>query len=207
MLKNKKKQVGFWRHTTIPKKRLLNQFGYLDYFDGTPTILCYEKNPLKSIIKTSYTKCANNTKSGFKENGFDGIVETQYMKERTNAWSANYHRLQNTCPLVALSSYETAKIGFSRLLLLNLVVLVRVDGKGLVPDKEEVIRIELPDDIIRYICSFFYDKKTFKKSFLRKKRIQFWKLVDPKRNFWIKTDEEGNPIRPDFGLAGAGGRL
>ena len=205
--KNKKKQVGFWRHTTIQKKRLLNQFDYLGYFDGTPIILGCEKSPLKSIINTSYTKCANNTKSGFKENGFDGIVETQYMKEGTHGWSSNYHRLQNTCPLVALSSYEIAKIRFSRLLLWDLVVF-SPKGEGLEPDEEQVIRIELPDDVIILICSFFYEKSfIFKKSFLRKKRIQFWKLVDPKRNFWIKADEEGNPIRPDYGLAGAGGRL
>ena len=126
-------------------------------------------------------------------------------------WSRNSHRLENNCPLVALSSYEIAKIGLIKKLLLNLVVLVRVDGKGLVPDKEEVIRIELPDDIIRLICSFFYEKKTFKKSFLRKKRIQFWKLVNPKRNTWIKVNENGEEyIRYDGGidgLAGAGGRL
>lgn len=206
--KNKKKSVGFWRHKMIPKKKLLNQFGYLDYFDGTPTILCCEKSPLKSIINTSYTKCANNTKSGFKENGFDGIVETQYMKDTRDGWSANYHRLQNTCPLVVVSSYEIAKIRFSKKLLLNLVVFSGI-GKGLVPEKEEVIRIELPDDIIRYICSFFYEKSIFKKSFLRKKRIQFWKLVDPKRNFWAKVNENGEYIRYDplDALAGAGGRL
>tara|TARA_Y100000389_G_scaffold199077_1_gene236776 strand:- start:596 stop:1714 length:1119 start_codon:yes stop_codon:yes gene_type:complete len=193
--KNNKKQVGFWRHTTIHKKRLLHQFGYLDYFDdGAPRILCCEKSPLKSIIETSYTECANNTKSGFKENGFDGIVETQYMKSNS-VWSGNSHRLENTCPFVALSSYEIAKIRFSRLLLLNKIVLT---GYGL-----ELI----PEDVIRLICSFFYDKKTFKKSFLRRKRIQFWKLVNPKRNFWIKIDEEGNPIRQDYGLAGAGGIL
>ena len=64
----------------------------------------------------------------------------------------------------------------------------------------------LPGDIIRLICSFFYEKMSFYKSFLHKKRIQFWKLVDQRRNFWIKIDEEGNPIRPTLGLAG-GGRL
>ena len=189
--KNNKKQVGFWRHKTIPKKRLLHQFGYLDYFDdGTPRILCCEKSPLKSIIKTSYTKCANNTKSGFKENGFDGIVETQYMKNTRHGWSANYHRLQNTCPLVALSSYE----------MINIVLF-----KKIIKD----YKTELPEAIIRLICSFFYDKKTFKKTFIRKKRIQFWKLVDPKRNFWIKVNENGEYIRYDplDGLAGAGGRL
>jgi len=169
----------------------------LDYFDdGTPRILCCEKSPLKSIINTSYTKCANNTK-----------FKTQYMKDRTHGWSGNYHRLQNTCSLVALSSYEIAKIRFSRLLLLNLVVF-SPKGEGLEPDEEQVIRIELPKDVIRLICSFFYEKSfIFKKSFITKKRIQFWKLVDPKRNFWIKEDEEGNPIRQDYGLAGPGGIL
>jgi len=185
--KNKGKSVGFWRYTTIPKKRLLNQFGYLGYFDGTPIILGCEKSPLKSIINTSYIKCANNTKSGFKENGFDGIVETQYMKDTRHGWSANYHRLQNTCPLVVVSSYE----------MINIVLFQKII-------KDYII--ELPEALIRYICSFFYDKKTFKKSFLHKKRINYWKLVDPKRNFWVKVNENGEYIRYD-GLAGAGGRL
>ena len=196
--KNKKKQVGFWRYTTIPKKRLLNQFDYSEYFDGTPRILCCEKSPLKSIINTSYTKCANNTKSDFKENGFDGIVKTQYMKDRTHGWSGNYHRLQNTCSLVALSSYEIAKIRFSRTELFNIIVRT---GYGL-----ELI----PEAVIRLICSFLFNKFfILKKSFIKKKRIQFWKLVDPKRNFWAKVNENGEYIRYDplDALAGAGGIL
>ena len=192
--KTKDKSVGFWRHKMIPKKRLLNQFNSWDS-DCNPSVICCEDYPLKSIIKTSYAKCANNTKSGFKENGFDGIVETQYMKERESDWSANYHRLQNTCPLVVVSSYEMINIVLFKKILLNKIVLT---GYGL-----ELI----PEALIRYICSYFYDKKTFKKSFLRKKRILYWKLVDPKRNFWIKVGENGEPIRPNFGLAGAGGRL
>ena len=188
--KTKKKQVGFWRHTMIPKKRLLYQFGYLAYFDdGTPRILCCEKSPLKSIIKTSYTKCANNTKSVFKANGFDDIVKTQYMKSNSS-WSGNYHRLQNTCPLVALSSYE----------MINIVLFKKIIKN---------YKTELPTDIINHICSFFYEKSIFKKSFIKKKRTQFWKLVDPKRNFWAKVNENGEYIRYDplDALAGAGGRL
>jgi hypothetical protein len=186
--KNKEKSVGFWRHKMIPKKRLLNQFNSWDG-DFTPSVICCEYYPLKSIIKTSYTRCANNTKSGFKENGFDGIVETQYMKDTRHGWSANYHRLQNTCPLVVVSSYEMVNIVFFKKIIKN-------------------YKIELPEALIRYICSYFYDKKTFKKSFIKKKRINYWKLVDPKRNFWVKADENGEPIRPGgFGLAGAGGRL
>ena len=182
--KNKDKSVGFWRHKMIPKKRLLNQFNsWNDCNDGTPTMFCCEKYPLKYIVSKSYTECANNTK-----------FETQYMKGGGSKWSGNYHRLQNTSPLVALSSYEIAKIGLIREILLKKIVLT---GNGL-----EL----LPGDIIRLICSFFYEKMSFYKSFLHKKRIQFWKLVDQRRNFWIKIDEEGNPIRPTLGLAG-GGRL
>ena len=175
----------------IPKKRLLNQFNG-NYF------LPLSSNPIK-IIENSYTECANNTKSVFKANGFDDIVKTQYMKSNS-AWSGNAHRLENTCHLVALSSYEMTNIVVFKKLLLNLVVFT---------EEEEVIRIELPDDIINHICSFFHDKKTFKKSFLRKKRTQFWELVDPKRNFWAKVNENGEYIRynPLDALAGAGGRL
>lgn len=183
--KNKKKSVGFW-HRMIPKKRLLNQFNSWDHFDdGTPTMFYCGKYPLKNIINTSYSMCANNTELGFKKNGFNGIVKTQYMKEGDSGWSANYHRLQNTCPLVVLSSYEMKNVVLFKKIIKNYM-------------------IKLPEALIRYICSFFYDKKTFKKSFLHKKRIQFWKLVDQRRNFWIKIDEEGNPIRPTLGLAGPG---
>ena len=167
-----------WYSTMIPKKRLLNQFNG-HYF------LPLSSNPVK-IIENSYNECANNTKSVFKANGFDDIVKTQYMKSNY-AWSGNAHRLKNTCHLVALSSYE----------MTNIVVFKKIIKKYI---------IELPDDVIRLICSFFYDKKTFKKSFLRKKRINFWKLLDPKGNFWAKVNENGEYIRYD-GLAGTGGRL
>ena len=175
--KNKKKSVGFWRHKMIPKKRLLNQFNsWTNFNDGTPKIFYCVEFPLKYIVSKSYTECANNTK-----------FETQYMKGGGSKWSGNYHRLQNTCPLVALSSYE----------MKNVVLFKKIIKKYM---------IKLPEALIRYICSFFYDKKTFKKSFLHKKRTEYWKLVDQRRNFWIKIDEEGNPIRPTLGLAG-GGRL
>ena len=173
--KNKKKSIEFFCRTMIPKKRLLVQFNSWDHFDdGTPTIFYCGKYPLKNIINTSYSKCANNTE-----------FETQYMKEGNSGWSANYHRLQNTCPLVALSSYE----------MKNVVLFKKIIKKYM---------IKLPEALIRYICSFFYDKKTFKKSFLHKKRTEYWKLVDQRRNFWIKIDEEGNPIRPTLVLGGPG---
>lgn len=133
-------------------------------------------NPIK-IIENSYTECANNN---------NDIVKTQYMKSNY-AWSGNAHRLKNTCHLVALSSYEMTNIVIFKKIIKNYI-------------------IELPDDIINHICSFFHEKSIFKKSFLKKKRINFWKLVDPKRNFWTKVNENGEYIRYD-GLAGAGGRL
>ena len=179
--KSKKKSIDFWYSTMIPKKRLLNQFNG-KYF------LPLSSNPIK-IIENSYTECANNTKSVFKANGFDDIVKTQYMKSNSS-WSGNAHRLENTCHLVALSSYEMTNIVVFKKIIKNYI-------------------IELPDDIINHICSFFHDKKTFKKTFLRKKRTQFWELVDPKRNFWAKVNENGEYIRynPLDALAGAGGRL
>ena len=179
--KNKDKSVGFWRHKMIPKKRLLNQFNFWNHFDnGTATTFYCGEFPLKYIVSKSYTECANNTK-----------FETQYMKGGGPKWSGNYHRLQNTCPLVAFSSYE----------MINIVLFKKIIKN---------YRIELPETLIRYICSYFYEKSIFKKSFLHKKRILYWKLVDKDRNFWIKVDENGEPIRPNFsidGLDGLGGRL
>jgi len=177
--KRKKKSIDFWYSTMIPKKRLLNQFNG-NYF------LPLSSNPIK-IIENSYSECANNTKSVFKANGFDDIVKTQYMKSNS-AWSGNAHRLENTCHLVSLSSYE----------MINIVVFKKIINDYLL----EI----LDEDVIGYILSFLLEKKRFKKSFLRKKRINFWKLVDPKRNFWVKVNEKGEYIRYD-GLAGAGGRL
>ena len=179
--KSKKKSIDFWYSTMIPKKRLLNQFHFRHF-------LPLSFNPFK-IIRNSYTECANNTKSVFKANGFDDIVKTQYMKSNSG-WSGNAHRLENTCHLVALSSYEMTNIVVFKKIIKNYI-------------------IELPDDIINHICSFLYEKSIFKKSFLRKKRTQFWKLVDPKRNFWAKVNENGEYIRYDplDALAGAGGRL
>ena len=182
--KSKKKSIDFWYSTMIPKKRLLNQFKF--HYFKFHYFLPLSFNPFK-IIMNSYNECANNTKSVFKANGFDDIVKTQYMKTNHSIWSGNAHRLENTCHLVALSSYEMTNIVVFKKIIKNYI-------------------IELPDDIINHICSFLYDKKTYKKSFLRKKRTQFWKLVDPKRNFWAKVNENGEYIRYDA-LAGAGGRL
>ena len=104
-IQKKIKQISrFLRHKMIPKKRLLNQFNSWSHCDdGTPTMFYCGKYPLKYIVSKSYTECANNTK-----------FETQYMKNGGSKWSGNYHRLQNTSPLVALSSYEIAKIGLMR---------------------------------------------------------------------------------------------
>ena len=72
------------------------------------------------------------------------------MKGGGSKWSGNYHRLQNTCPLVALSSYE----------MKNVVLFKKIIKKYM---------IKLPEALIRYICSFFYDKKTFKNHFYKKR--------------------------------------
>ena len=204
----KAKRYSYYRGKTkpwsygeiIPTKRLINQYYPIDGLNGSttnPLSARYKINPL-SMVKRSYFDCANNTKLGFKENGFDDIIETQYIYEteynKIDTRSRNYFRLKKNRYLVSFSSYEVAKIGLIKKLLLNLVVF-SPKGKGLVPEKDEVIRIELPDDIIRLICSFFYDKKTFKKSFLKKKRIFYWRF-DNKKNKYMKVDDFLQPIYP-----------
>ena len=182
----------------IPTERLIHQYRHTGYFvngsTANPLSSRFKINPL-SMVKRSYLECASNIESGFKENG---IAETQYVYEqnhnRHDVYSINYRRLKKTSPLVALSSYEIVKIVLLKKLLLNLVVFSPKD-KGLVPEKEEVIRIELPEEVIRLICSFFYKKKTFKKSFLHKKRIFYWRF-DNKKNRRIKVDEFLQPIYP-----------
>ena len=105
-------------------------------------------------------------------------------------WSFNEYRNENfnqngfntvslKCPpcytsyrLIALCNYEMINVVLFKKILKNYT-------------------IKLPDDLTKNIMSFIYDKKTFKKSFLYKRRIHFWKSDN---DSWMKVNEHGDPI-------------
>lgn len=73
---------------------------------------------------------------------------------------------------LALSSYEMVNVVLLKKILKNYT-------------------IKLPNDVTKNIMSFIYDKKTFKRTFLYKRRNVFWRLDG---DYWMKVNEHGNPI-------------